>query len=179
MIRTGIVTGREFKKNRDSGNDRLLLQVQITDADDVHTVEYMSPPGEDSNPPDGAKVLIIDVGRAYKIAIAADDNVSPSMAEGEKKLYSISDGAIASFINFLASGIVEINGNNDFAIRFNEMQSAFDEMKDDLNQLVNDYTNHKHGGVQSGGGVTAVPDIPGTESTADMAAAKVDEVKFS
>ena len=178
MIRTGIVTGREFKKNRDSGNDRLLLQVQVTDADDIHTVEYMSPPGEDSNPPNGAKVLIIDVGRAYKIAIAADDNVSPSMAEGEKKLYSISDGAIAAFINFLASGIIEINGNSDFAVRFNEMQSAFDEFKDDFNQLVTDYTGHKHDGVQSGSESTAVADTPGTETTADISAAKVEEVKL-
>ena len=178
MIRIGIVTGRELKKNRDSGNDRLLLQVQITDADDIHTVEYMSPPGEDSNPPDGAKVLIVDIGRAYKVAIAVDDNVSPSMAEGEKKLYSISDGAIASFINFLSSGIVEINGNNDFAVRFNEMQAAFDEFRDDFNQLVTDYTGHKHGGVQTGGGVTAVSDTPGTESTADISAAKVEEVKL-
>jgi len=127
MIRTGIVTGREFKKNRDSGNDRLLLQVQITDADDVHTVEYMSPPGEDSNPPDGSKVLIIDVGRAYKVAIAADDNISPSMAGGEKKLYSTSEGAIAAFINFLQSGSVEINGKNDFAVRYNELETGFNQ----------------------------------------------------
>ena len=178
MIRTGIVTGREFKKNRDGGNVRLLLQVQITDADDLQTVEYMAAPGEDSNPPDGATVLIIDAGRAYKIAIAADDNIEPSMLEGEKKLSSISAGAIAAFINFLQSGIVEINGNNDFAVRFNELQSAFDEFKDDFNQLVTDYTGHKHAGVQSGGSLTAIPDTPGTESSADISAAKVEEVKL-
>ena len=175
MIRTGIVTGREFKKNRDSGNDRLLLQVQITDADDVHTVEYMSPPGEDSNPPDGAKVLIIDVGRAYKIAIAADDNVSPSMAAGEKKLYSISDGAIAAFINFLESGIIEINGNNDFAVRYNELKSAFDEMKTDLNNFITVFNTHTQ--VVSGS-VAAAPAGQATASTADISGAKVEEVKL-
>ena len=177
MIRTGIVTGREFKKNRDSGSDRLLLQVQITDADDVHTVEYMSPPGEDSNPPDGAKVLIIDVGRAYKIAIAADDNISPSMAEGEKKLYSISGGAIASFINFLTSGIVEINGNNDFAVRYNELETGFNQLKTDFNNLVTTYNAHSHATAPTG--PVSPPSAAGSSSLADISAAKVKEVKLS
>lgn len=178
MIRTGIVTGREFKKNRDSGNDRLLLQVQITDADDIHTVEYMSPPGEDSNPPDGAKVLIIDVGRAYKIAIAADDNVSPSMAAGEKKLYSISDGAIAAFINFLTSGIIEINGNNDFAVRYNELESGFNELKTDFNNFITTvYNTHSHATAPTG--PVSPPSATGSSSSADISAAKVEEVKLS
>ena len=177
MIRTGIVTGREFKKNRDSGNDRLLLQVQITDADDVHTVEYMSPPGEDSNPPDGAKVLIIDVGRAYKIAIAADDNISPSMAEGEKKLYSISEGSIAAFINFLSSGIVEINGNDDFAVRYNELETGFNQLKADFNNFVTSVFNaHNHPTAPNG--PVSTPSVSGSSSAADISAAKVDEVKL-
>ena len=177
MIRTGIVTGRELKKNRDSGNDRLLLQVKITDADDIHTVEYMSPPGEDSNPPDGAKVLIIDVGRAYKVAIAADDNVSPSMSEGEKKLYSISDGAIAAFISFLSSGIIEINGNSDFAVRYNELETGFNELKTDFNNFVTTYNTHSHATAPTG--PVSPPSASGSSSTADISAAKVEEVKLS
>jgi hypothetical protein len=177
MTRTGIVTGREFKKNRDSGNVRLLLQVQITDADDIHTVEYMSPPGEDSNPPDGAKVLIADVGRAYKIATAADDNIEPSMAEGEKKLYSISDGAIASFINFLASGIVEINGNNDFAVRYNELEAGFNQLRTDHDDFVaNIYGLHNHPTAPTG--PVSTPSVLGLASTADISGAKVNEVKL-
>ena len=177
MIRTGIVTGREFKKNRDGENDRLMLQVQITDADDIHSVEYMSPPGEDSNPPDGAKVLIIDAGRAYKIAIAADDNIQPSMEEGEKKLYSISDGAIVAFINFLQSGIVEINGNNDFAVRYNELETGFNELKSDFNSFVTTaYNIHSHPTAPTG--PVSPPSSPGSSSAADISAAKVNEVKL-
>lgn len=177
MIRTGIVTGRELKKNRDSENNRLLLQVQITDADDIHTVEYMSPPGEDSNPPDGTKVLIIDAGRAYKIAFAADDNIQPSMEEGEKKLYSISDGAIAAFINFLQSGIIELNGNSDFAVRFSELETGFNQMKTDFNNfLTTAYNVHTHPTAPIG--PISIPSLPGSASTADISAAKVDEVKL-
>ena len=175
MIRTGIVTGSEFKKNRDGGNARLLLQVQITDADDVQTVEYMSPPGEDSNPPDGSKVLIVDVGLAYKIAIAADDNIQPSMQEGEKKLYSISDGSIAAFINFLQGGTIEINGNNDFAVRFSELETGFNQMKTDFNNFINIFNTHTQ--VVSGGSAQA-PAIPGVQTSADISGAKVNEVKL-
>lgn len=176
MIRTGIVTGREFKKNRDGENDRLLLQVQITDADDIHTVEYMSPSGEDSNPPDGAKVLIVDAGRAYKIAIAVDDNIQPSMQEGEKKLYSISDGDIAAFINFLQSGIVEINGNSDFAVRYNELEAGFNQLKSDFNSFVTTYNSHNHPTAPDG--PVSSPSATGSSSAADISAAKVDEVKL-
>ena len=178
MIRTGIVAGREFKKNRDGENDRLLLQVQVTDADDVHTVEYMSSSGEDSNPPDGAKVLIIDAGRAYKIAIAADDNIQPSMAAGEKKIYSVSDGGIAAFINFLKGGIIEINGNDDFAVRFNELETGFNQFRTDFNNfLTSAYNVHTHPTAPTG--PVSAPSLPGSASTADISAAKVEEVKLS
>ena len=175
MVRTGIITGREFKKNRDSGNDRLLLQVRITDADDVHTVEYMASAGEDVNPSNGSKVLIIDVGRAYKIAIAADDNVSPSMKEGEKKLYSVSDGVIVAFINFLSSGIIEINGNSDFAVRFNELESGFNELVTDFNNFVSTFNNHTQ--ILSGG-IALAPSTPASSTSADISDAKVEEVKL-
>lgn len=165
---TGTVTGREFKKNRDSGNIRLLLQVQITDSDDVQTVEYMAASGEDSSPPDGSKVLILGIGSAYKIAIAADDNIEPSMLEGEKKLYSIDAGVIAAFINFLQSGIIEINGNADFLVRYNALETAF-------NQLKSDFDTHGH--LYTPGGGTPTQTGPPPASSADITPAKVDTVK--
>ena len=176
-MRTGIVTGREFKKNRDGVNVRLMLQVQVTDSDDIQTVEYMAFPGEDSNPPDGSKVLIADVGLAYKIAIAADDNVEPSMLEGEKKLYSIDAGAISAFINLLQGGIIELNGNSDFAVRFNALKTAFDELRADFNSFITIFNTHLHGGVTAGGANTAIPTALGTSSAADMSGAKIDEIK--
>lgn len=165
---TGTVTGREFKENRDGTNLRLLLQVQVTDSDDVQTVEYMATSGEDSNPPNGSKVLIVGIGSAYKIAIAADDNIEPTMLEGEKKLYSIEAGAIAAFINFLQSGIIELNGNADFAVRYNALETAF-------NQLQSDFDGHSHLYTPGTGTPTQTSGPPA--STADITAAKVDTVK--
>ena len=175
MLRTGTVTGNEIKKNRDGTGKRRLLQVEISDPDDIQTVELMSAAGEDVDPPVDSRVLIIDVGAAYKIAIAADDGIEPSMDEGEKKIYSIDGGAISAFINFLNTGVLELNGNADFAVRFNELKSAFDELVTDFNNLVTVHDTHMHPTAATG--PPSLPTVTGTSSAADMSAAKIDEIK--
>jgi hypothetical protein len=65
-------------------------------------------------------------------------------------------------------GTIEINGNSDFAVRYSELKSAFDELK-------NDFNTHTHGGVSSG---TATTFIPTPISSADMSKAKVSKVKI-
>lgn len=169
-IRLGKVTGRQIAANRDGSGDRLLLQVEMSNADDVQTVEMLNAPGEDSNPPDDAQVLIVDLGRAFKVALAADDGITPDMAEGEKKLYSVSAGAVAAFIKFLASGVLELNGNADFAVRFSELETAF-------NQLKSDHDTHSHL-YTPGAGTPTQTAAPAAGSTADISGAKVDTVKF-
>lgn len=164
----GRVTGREVKQNIDSSGDKLVLQVEVTDPDDVQSIQLMPQGGEDYNPPNDSQVLILPVTDRFKVAIAADDGITSTMAPGERKMYSTSAGAIAAFINLLDTGIIEINGNGEFAIGFNAMKTAFDEM-------VSDFNAHTHTGVTTGTGVSGTPSTP---SNADMAAAKIDEVKL-
>lgn len=158
-IRIGTVTGREVKKNRDGSNDRLMLQVEITDSDDIQTVELRNTSGEDNNPVNGLQVLILDVGSAFKLAIATDDGITPSMLPGEKKIYSIDAGTISAFINFFLGGIIEINGNADFAVRFNALNTALQTMLTSLNADI----------VSAGGS---------GNTTLDLSAAKVNDVKL-
>ena len=159
MVKTGIITGREVTTNRDGENQRLMLQVQLTNSDDIQTVEYVSLPGQDENPIDGNRVYIIEVGETYKIGIAVDDGVTPDMDTGEKRLYSVSDaGVIQAFIKLLKTGIIEINGSADFAIRFNALNTALQSMLTDLNADI----------VAAGGAGSTTLDISG---------AKVAEVK--
>ena len=72
---TGIVTGFEIGKNRNGTKNVVLLQVRLRDKNDIQTVELMTPPGDDSIPPNGAKVAIFQVSPSYKIAIANSDNI--------------------------------------------------------------------------------------------------------
>lgn len=167
MELTGKVTGREFTTNRDGDVDKIMLQVEISDPDDIQTVELMSQSGEDTNPPDGSRIAILTIGESYKIAIASDDGIVPTMNPGEKKIYSSDIGIIKAFINFLVDGTLELNGNADFAVRFSALETAF-------NQFKTDYNGHTHATVASIG----TPTIPIPITAADITPAKVDEVKL-
>lgn len=167
-IMIGRVTGREIKANMDSGADKLLLQVEVTEPDDVRTIQLMTQAGEDCNPADDSQVLIVNVTDSFALVIGADDGIVPSMNAGERKLYSVAAGAIAAHMNLLNTGVIEINGNTDFAVKYNELKTAFD-------QLVSDFDSHLHSGVTTGGGTSGPPTA---SSTADMSGAKVDEVKL-
>lgn len=173
---TGKIKGFEVKKNRDGSGDRLMLQVEISDPDDTQTVELMSQSGDDAVPPIDSRVLITSVGSAYKIAVAVDDGITPSMAEGERKIYSIDAGAIAAFINFLNTGILELNGNADFAVRYGQLQTAFDELKADFNNFITTvYNLHSHPTAPTG--PVSTPSVTGSSSAADITGAKIEEIK--
>lgn len=169
MVNTGTVTGRTVTTNRDGTTQRLMLQVQMSDPDDIQTVEYVPMPGTDDNPINGTKVFIIDVGPGYLIAIGADDGVDPWGDTGDKRLYSVDDlGVVQAFIKLLKSGIIEVNGNADFAVRFNELQSK-------LTALESQLKTHVHPGVTAGGASTAASV---TAFDIDISSAKVNEVKL-
>ena len=169
MVRTGKITGRTITTNRDGSNLRVMLQVQMTNPDDIQTVEYVSLPGQDENPINGSRVYILEVGESYKIAIAVDDGVTPAMATGEKRLYSVSDaGDIQAYINLLKSGIIEVNGDADFAVRFDALQTKLTALEAQL-------LAHVHPGVTAGGASTGASV---TVFDIDITTAKVDEVKL-
>ena len=170
---TGIVRGREIKKNRDGSTAKMLLQVEITNPQDIQTVELMRQAGEDTNPPDGSRVLILEVGPSWKIAVASDDNIVPTMAAGEKRIYSTSGGSVVADIKLLADGTIEVNGNSDFAVAFNDLKTGFDQLKSDFNA-------HTHLAAATAQSIAAgdPPSVPVSLSSASIDASKVDTVKL-
>lgn len=161
-IQTGIIKGRKTGSNRDGGRDVLLLQVELTAADDVQTVELMQGAGDQYNPPDGSKVLVISNGQAYKIAIAVDDLTALSIEIGERAIRAVLDGTVKSSLLCKTDGNLVLNNGSDFAVQFSAMKTAFDS-------FVTDHNNHSHAS-------DGVP--PSSPSTADMASAKVDQVRL-
>ena len=162
MVKTGTITGRTITTNRDGTNQRVMLQVQMTNPDDIQTVEYVSLPGQDENPIDGSRVFILEVGESYKIAIAVDDGVTPAMETGEKRLYSVSDaGDIQAFINILKTGIIEVNGDADNAVRFAALDVALQTLVASINAVLATKAD-----ASGAAGVL----------TLDLSTAKVDEV---
>ena len=161
-MQVGTVRGREIKANRNGGDDVLLLQVEVSDADDMQTVELMTHAGDESSPEDGARVLLVQVGPAWVVAIAADDLIPPGIAAGERRVYSQEGGSRKASIYWCTDGQLELNGTGDYAVRFNALETAFNQLKAEFNA---------HAGHFAG-------DLQPTPSTADISGAKVDTVEL-
>jgi phage gp45-like len=160
---TGIVRGFEVTKNRDGTKNILMLKVEISGPDDVQSVEYMSHAGDDHIPPIDSIVIVLQAGKAWKIAIASNEgnNFDSSLNEGERKLYAPG----GAYIKLLDDGKIELNGNTDFAVAFNDLKAGFDQFRVD-------YNAHFH---TETGTVTTVPTV---FSIASIDSAKVAGVKL-
>ena len=172
MPQIGTITGQEIKKNRDGSIAVRLLQVQISNESDIQTVQYMGTAGEDSAPINGDKVQIFRIGSAFQFAVAVEDqNNVASVAEGGKRLFSRdpSTGAVKAFIDWLTNGILHLNGNAYSAVRFQELETAF-------NQLQSDFDSHTH--LYTPGVGTPTQTAITVASTADITPAESDTVKL-
>lgn len=178
MTVTGKVLDSEVGPNRDGDTDVRTLTVELADGDDIQTVEYYDCGGRDYLPPDGAEVVIVDISPSYRVAVAVDDRQDSTVAKGEQELYSldVAGTAKAATIKLTNDAIIEMNGDTDFAVRYSELESAFNQLKQDLNAFILVYNTHTHV-APVGGGATGVPSATGTDSAADITGAKVEEIK--
>ena len=166
MTQIGTITNQELKKNRDGSIAVRLLQVQVSNESDIQTVQYMSAPGEDSAPINGDKVQILSIGPAFKFAVATEDqNNAAAVPAGGKRLFSrdADTGAVKAFIAFLTGGDLQLNGAAYSAVRFGELQTAFDQLKADFDAHLG------HFSPTNG---------PPTASTADITPAESATVKM-
>jgi hypothetical protein len=108
----GRVTGFAIGKNKEGDKDVVLLQVEVSDEFDMQTIELMTNQGQDERPPDDSFVLALDLGDAYKLAIAVDDGIEPdpTIEKGEKEIYSSDSGTRKAKIRLLKTGTTKING---------------------------------------------------------------------
>jgi phage gp45-like len=175
-MQSGEIKSSEVKKNRDGENSVRVLTVEISDPDDLQSVEHMTQAGEDTHPPAGSKVVILSIGSSWKIAIACDDGIEPEVEEGEKKIYSSDGGAIKAFIHFKKNGDIVINDDADNAVRYSKLEEAFNQLKDDFSNFVTmTYNLHMH--PTAAPGAASPPTVTGTSSTADITPAKIDEIQ--
>lgn len=87
-VSIGHVTGRRVDRNRDGQEPGRLLQVAFSDVErDIQTVE-MPQPGSEYNPPVGCRVVAVQGGSAYKLAVMVDDGIAPVMDPGGQRLYA-------------------------------------------------------------------------------------------
>jgi hypothetical protein len=72
---------------------------------------------------------------------------------------------------------MEIGGDAYNMVRYQELETAFNQLKSDLNNFISIFNAHTHAGVTTGGGTSGVTATSGTSSSADITPAKIDEIK--
>lgn len=170
----GTVTGSEIRKNRDGTQNVVVLQVVMNDPDDVQNVELFPTPGKDYRPLPGSKVIVMDgAGAAYKIAITGRDEIEPSAAVGEQKVYSVNAaGLVQAIIHWMEDGQLVLNAGGGTAVEYKRLQTAF-------NQLQADFDNHTHSVEAPLGNVADSDGGPCTGSTAPPEATSTADITIS
>lgn len=140
------------------------------------------PHGVDSLPPLNTRAIHMKTGESGKTVIVGYLNLNQldSLVEGEHRIFSTDpDGALSTFLYLRGDGTMEIGGADDFMVRFNALEDAFNEFKDD-------YNGHTHDSVivsvSGGSGAPAVGTLGSTGATdsvsaADIGPAKIEEIK--
>jgi len=185
-MQIGKITGREIRTNKDGSEDVILLQVEVSDSDDIQTVELHRGAGVDLNPPDGSIVVLLGAGPAWQIAVASNDNVTPEgLDEGAYQIYASDAGAKTANVHCKPGGDTVLNNGTDYAVQYTELKSAFDQLTTDFDALVAVVNAHVHLATGSlgntGPALGGAPPVvdPGQDTTADMSASIVYSVRVS
>lgn len=190
----GIIKGRVIGANRDGDSSRIILQVEM-EAEDVRTVELMSEAGEDTNPGNGCRVVVIDVP-GYKIGIAVTDDLTPEVDPGEKELYStdspvtekkartkwtsggdiISDADGGAKLELLHDGDAVFHDGTESALKYADLDTGLQNLVTLVNTELGKIST-AIGTLATALGITPNPYIA-TPVTLDISAAEVPEVKL-
>lgn len=159
---------------------RRIIKVLRKGKSDVQTPMESAPFGIDSNP---IKDMIAVYGQTEekgKTVIIGYIDKNKLAASGETRLYSIdNNGNLKTYVWLKNDGTMEIGGNTKHMVRYEELQTAFNQLKQDLNTFITIFNSHTHTGVTIGVGSTSTTTTPGTSSSADISPAKIDNIKTS
>lgn len=155
----------------------IRAQVQISTDENTQDIEVIGNPGEHSAPMDGDQAYIMHISGNYYVVVAVDDMITPDVEPGEKEIYSRTAQDVKSAIIKLdKKGFINFTNNEnsvaeDYAVKYNELKSAFDKLKTDFNNFVTAYNSHTNGPYPLSG-------PQATQTTADIEEAKSKSVKL-
>jgi hypothetical protein len=167
---------RVISTQLDSLNRRLIKVLRFGKSD-VQTPFQALPHGIDSNPVKNWLAVYSETTEKGKSVIIGYINPDQLSEVGGTRVYSTdSDGAVQFAIYLRANGTCEMGGDSDNMVRYSELETAFNELKNDFNTFVNTtYNTHMH--PTAGVGAPSPPTVTGQPSSADISGAKIDEIK--
>lgn len=160
---------------------RLLSKFQRMGKNDIQEVVTVGPFGTDSRAVKDMVAIHAQTGVSGESVVIGFINKNCIAAIGENRIFSTdSDGVLSTYIHLKNDQTMEIGGNTDFMVRYSELESAFNELKSDHNDLVTAFNSHMHATAATGPPSIPTPiptSIPATPSTADITGAKIEEIK--
>jgi len=157
---------------------RRLIKYLRMGKSDVRESLQASPYGTDSNPIADMVAVYAPTLQNGKPVIIGYVNKNQIADVGEHRIFSTdADGLVKMFIHLKNDGTAEFGGDAKNMVRFQELETGFNQLKSDFNSFITTFNIHLHAGVTPGIGTTASPITPGTPSAADISGAKIDEIK--
>ncbi len=150
---------------------RRIVKVLRYGKGDVQTCFDASPYGIDGNPIKGMVAVYSETNEKGKTVIIGYINKNKIAEVGELRLFSTDVNGIEKFYVCLKkNGTLELGGDGNFAVKFNELKTEFNKLKADHNSLLNEYKAHIHsGGTISGSTGTTVSMLIDNNSNIDNA----------
>lgn len=157
---------------------RRIVKVLRNGKSDVQTAMEAAPFGIDSNPLKDMIAVYAPTAEKGKTVIIGYLNKNQLADVGETRLFSTdSNGAEQFYVWLKNNGTAEIGGNAYHMVRYEKLAEAFNQLKSDFNNHITAYNIHNHMGVTPGLGNSSIVNVTGTQSTADITPAKIDEIK--
>ena len=164
---------------------RRRIKVLVNGRDDARTTYESLPFGVDGVPPNEWRALYAETAEQGRNVIIGyiNQNQLSVLNSGETHFYSTdaSGENIAAFIKMLSNGTMQVLGTGDFFVRFNELQTGFNQLRQDLNDHITNYNAHVHTTTATVGtgppGVISATTSTSNSSSASIDTAKIDEIE--
>jgi len=161
-----------------------LIKVIKSGKADTRQAYQSAPHGIESAPAESEEVVALYsyTEKRGEPVIVGYLNKRAVVNAGETKVYSTdADGEEQIAIKLTSDGKIQIAGDSDFAVRFTELEKGFNELKSDLNSLIQSYNAHTHpftGLAPGTAGSTSKTPKTGSSSSAEISDAKVEDVQI-
>jgi len=122
MVDYGTVTSVKIDNFLGSKDQYIVVEVQLTDDQDMVSCLWLPGAGRQQYPWKGDLVSLVFANQNWGIAVAASDHIAVDIGQGEQKIYSYDESrTIRAFINLLADGVLEFNGNSKSLVTYAEL----------------------------------------------------------
>lgn len=157
---------------------RLLSKFQRMGKDDIQETLTVSPYGFESRAIKDMVAIHCQTGVSGESVIIGFINKDCLSEVGESRIFSTDEnGLLKTFIHLKANGDIHFGGDAGNLTRYQELETGFNQLKSDFNTLITLFNSHVHSGVTTGPGASGPSPTPGTQTTASISGAKINEFK--